>query len=397
MKFIRLFLVLFTSLNLSLSNFGFSFSHAAAETSSSGSGSTSSTGSTSSSANKTGTSINPRSYEQYQQEQTQIKQAQEADKQQAAAKAAADKAKATAMNSQVSSMNNAAKKQKQQATMGTVIGLGVTAFCGYQSVTCYKSGGSDCWMWVAGTMAGLYATSQANKSGKQSLGTINDLSVADTGTNNNKTNPNGSGNGTGPGNNSNGDPIQAILGDPTQPNSVKKIASQVKSQLEDLSKNGVNIDLNKQTFTTPDGKTIPLSAYTGSGSGGQPANAKMAADFDKAMSQAKEAAAKTAAAVDVTEGWEGGAAGAGLNLNNGGANAAAGFGMPTFNPNSGLNSKSNFDRDPSSTGAASASYNGDAVLPAEANFWTQMNLRHEWLGQKGKVDPNLAAPTAPKW
>jgi hypothetical protein len=265
----------------------------------------------------------------------------------------------------------------------------MAAFCAYQATqTCNNwATAGYCALSVSGTVLSLAAVSMAMKSGKQSVASMEDLTVPDVNAASGATPTTvpGSGDKTNP-----SDVLNAILGNPLAPNSVKKNAAQVKAALDDLSKKGIKVDLDKQTVTTPDGKVTPVSSLIGGAGGGAGSGGKGSADFAAMMAGAKEAGEKAAKAADVTEGWEsGGAMAAGGSGSNG-----AGSGLPTFNPMAGFNAKAaNFGREPAAFAGSTSEYNGDALLPADANMWVQMNLRHEWLGQRGKVNPDLAPPS----
>ncbi len=333
-----------------------------------------------------------RSYSDYQREISEKQQLEAAQKQVDDAKKAIDAARANAMNAKSTSINEAAKKQKQQSVIGTVAGLGMAAFCAYQATqTCNNwATAGYCALSVSGMALSMVAVSMAMKSGKQSVASMEDLTVPDvaatgaTATANTGAKPGSAGNNPS-------DVLNAILGNPTAPNSAKKNAAQVKAALDDLSKKGIKVDLDKQTVTTPDGKVTSVSAMMGAGGGGLGSGGgKGAADFAAVMAAAKEAGAKAAQAADVTEGWDTGGGATSAASNSG----SAGAGFPTFNPMAGMNANAaNFGREPAAFAASTSQFNGDALLPADANMWVQMNLRHEWLGQRGKVNPDLAPPS----
>lgn len=331
-----------------------------------------------------------RSYSDYQREISEKQQLEAAQKQADDAKKAIEAARANAMNAKSTSINEAAKKQKQQSVIGTVAGLGAATYCAFGAKANCTAGlfSGTCPLWVSGTVLSLVAVSMAMKSGKQSVASMEDLTVPDVAA----TAP-GVTTTTNPGDKPNINPsdvLNAILGNPTAPNSVKKNAAQVKAALDDLSKKGIKVDLDKQTVTTPDGKVTSVSAMMGAGGGGLGSGGgKGAADFAAVMAAAKEAGAKAAQAADVTEGWD-----TGGGVMSAGNSGSAGAGFPTFNPMTGMNANAaNFGREPAAFAASTSQFNGDALLPADANLWVQMNLRHEWLGQRGKVNPDLAPPS----
>jgi hypothetical protein len=270
-----------------------------------------------------------------------------------------------------SGIQSAGKSSSGNNKIGMILGVGATAYAGYNAVACCASECGKCMWWVAGTLAAVTVTGYMMSAKKQSDATVAAVTDPAAGSTSGSGTSTSTGTNGSTGTTSDGNYAQ----DPAWINAQKSI--------DQLRSTGWNVDPTTGTATnTKTGQTIKASdltsASTMAAAGYSPSDIKTFGDI---MNQAKDAGKKLAAArgADAAGDLFDGSVGGGKSSSASASGSGGGSVLNAVAARQGMG----IDRNPAQVAGMSKSYNGEQIGVAQDSLFNMIDRRYQLHDQNG--------------